>query len=482
MDEHETSQFLSRSLQDNTGREAFKSWLFRLADVDHSQTVTMEQLELVLKAVTADHIDTCDLAFEGDKDDPQFVARQIMAEYDTGQTGFLSEEEFMVLADLIVSNYERKVAQDAERNTKHIGPYMLHWKLGEGASGEVYLAVHEETGEKKAIKIIPFAKVTEVSRLDVEVKAMLMLKHKNIVQLEEVLEDEKRVYLVMELCGGGSLADYVHIKPLSEELARFYFKQMMDAVAYCHEQGVCHRDLKLENLLLDDEGTVHISDFGHAGIFREGWDMFSTAVGSLFHLSPEQVEGRCYSGEKMDLWAIGVALYRMVAGKPPFYSKHINQLLDDIKAVRYTCPPTMSRFCADFIGRLLKYDPEERWDFDQLLVHPWLAGLTTAPSLEMQSVTFPHVEVELSDIKSAASALNVVCVRYGDSTLKCHYPKKDLKFKIELGSMPNVTPEQVEVKFRLKKGQTRQFQEMVEALLEVLQERIDERRSSANRQ
>lgn len=92
--------------------------------------------------------------------------------------------------------------------------------------------------------------------------------------------------------GGGSLADYVTIKPLSEKLSKKYFYELCEAVLYCHNQGVVHRDLKLENLLLDNEGRLHVSDFGHAGIFQTGWDMFSTAVGSLLHLSPEQVSGQ----------------------------------------------------------------------------------------------------------------------------------------------------------------------------------------------
>jgi serine/threonine protein kinase len=96
---------------------------------------------------------------------------------------------------------------------------------------------------------------------------------------------------------------------LSESATRFYFKQLVEGVGYCHSQGVCHRDLKLENLLLDDDGNLKITDFGHAGIFQEGWDMFSTsAVGSLAHLSPEQIRGNWYSGEKIDIWSIGIIL------------------------------------------------------------------------------------------------------------------------------------------------------------------------------
>lgn len=164
----------------------------------------------------------------------------------------------------------------------------------------------------------------------------MMLDHPSIVKLHEVLENEEYVFFVMELCGGGSLSNYVEMKPLSERLARYYMPQLIKGLKYCHNkvishllftidslldsqrdhvdwksiQGVCHRDLKLENLLIDNNGHLKISDFGHAGIYREGWDLFNTRlVGSLYHLSPEQVQGQCYSGEKIDIWAVGVILY-----------------------------------------------------------------------------------------------------------------------------------------------------------------------------
>jgi len=241
------------------------------------------------------------------------------------------------------------------------------------------MGIDIETGKRKAIKIIPLTDITNLSRVDTEIKvrscsflsttvvrliadshssrlcvslslsqAMLMLRHPNVVQLEEVFQDEGNVYFVMELCGGGSIADYVDVKPLSESLARYYFLQLVAAVKYCHSQvsiaaahrrarchvvfrlhhysrsssyaddrlpslatlqGVVHRDLKLENMLLNNEGVLKVADFGHAGIFNEGWDLFSTAVGTLHHLAPEQVEGHVYSGEKVDLWALGIALY-----------------------------------------------------------------------------------------------------------------------------------------------------------------------------
>jgi Ca2+-binding EF-hand superfamily protein len=176
----------------------------------------------------------------------QASIEKIMQEFDSGGTGYLSKQEFMLLAKLIVHAY-RATAKADKKFT--IGKYVVGDKIGEGACGVVHLAANRKSGEQKAIKIIPRGNVSDLSRLDVEVRAMMMLKHPTIVELEEVLENEDSVFFVMELLGGGSLADYVDVKPLSEDLARTYFATLVEGLAYCHAQGVAHRDLKLESML-----------------------------------------------------------------------------------------------------------------------------------------------------------------------------------------------------------------------------------------
>jgi len=123
------------------------------------------------------------------------------------------------------------------------------------------------------------------------------------------MEGEEHVFFVMELCGGGNLNEYIGKVPLSEDAARYFFSQIVEGVAYSHKAGVAHRDLKLDNILLDNQGkmvcsldvelfsiillslaNVKITDFGHAGVYQHGWDVFSTPlVGGLSHIAPEQV-------------------------------------------------------------------------------------------------------------------------------------------------------------------------------------------------
>ena len=172
------------------------------------------------------------------------------------QIGNLSKDEFMILADIIVRHYSKKASE------RSVGKYVIGRKIGQGAVGTVHVATEMNTGERKAIKIIKRGDCADLSRLDTEIRVMMMLHHPNIVELEEVMESEQSIYFVMTLCGGGNLSEYIAIQPFGENLAREYFGRLVQAMIYCHAQGVCHRDLKLENLLLDNQGRLHIADFG----------------------------------------------------------------------------------------------------------------------------------------------------------------------------------------------------------------------------
>ena len=154
-----------------------------------------------------------------------------------------------------------------------------------------------------------------------------------------------------------------------------------------------------------------MSDFGHAGIYQQGWDLFSTAVGSLYHLSPEQINGECYSGEKTDTWAMGVALYRMVVGKPPFCSSDINQLLEDIRAVNYEVPEGLSEEVKDLLATILKLNPDDRPDLNVVLNHPWLANHKKAnPSIIIRPLTVKRKKFSVENLVSSIRDLDVVVV------------------------------------------------------------------------
>ena len=157
--------------------------------------------------------------------------------------------------------------QNQGKKTKKKGPYVLGPTLGEGAFAKVKVATQIHTKEKAAIKILDKSRLLEdendILRFKKEISILKKLRHKNIIQLYEVMESKKSLYIVMEYCEGGELFDYiVKKKQIPEMEACQLFQQIINGVEYLHGQNIIHRDLKPENLLLDYNKNIKISDFG----------------------------------------------------------------------------------------------------------------------------------------------------------------------------------------------------------------------------
>eukprot|EP01088_Endostelium_zonatum_P011809 TRINITY_DN25972_c0_g1_i1.p1 TRINITY_DN25972_c0_g1~~TRINITY_DN25972_c0_g1_i1.p1 ORF type:complete len:772 (-),score=214.86 TRINITY_DN25972_c0_g1_i1:56-2371(-) len=360
--------FLKELLKGSELRKRFINWLFLLGDADRDKCLNVSELDHILRALSKDGIQPIDLVFDRPQS-PALIPQQLIEEYNISKTGSLTRAEFKVLGELVIHQYEQNSHKQA-----HIGKYNLKQKLGAGASGVVHLAVtSREQSVTKAIKIIRRGDVSELSRLDTEIKALLMLDHPNVVRLDEVLENDDFIFFVMEVCGGGALSSFVQVKELKESQVRFYVQQLCIGLKYCHSVGVCHRDLKLENLLLDNEGNLKISDFGHAGIYKKGWDLFSTGlVGSLFHVSPEQVLGHAYSGEKLDIWGVGIIIYHMIVGTPPFFTANTQTLLHNITNTIYTFPDDVPAPAQDLTKMILQADPDNRPSVGKILKSEFL--------------------------------------------------------------------------------------------------------------
>eukprot|EP01105_Mastigella_eilhardi_P021404 TRINITY_DN517_c2_g1_i4.p1 TRINITY_DN517_c2_g1~~TRINITY_DN517_c2_g1_i4.p1 ORF type:complete len:1083 (-),score=286.85 TRINITY_DN517_c2_g1_i4:2433-5441(-) len=268
---------------------------------------------------------------------------------------------------------------------------------------------------------------------------MKLLQHPNIVVLEEVMETPENVFFVMELCEGGNLAEHVAIEPLHRSTAKYFFTQLAKCVQYCHQRGVCHRDLKLENLCLDSEGkNVKVCDFGHAGIFMKGFDFFTSLTGSLCHIPPELIVGESYSGEKVDVWAMGVVLYRMLMGRPPFYNENAKLIVDLIQKIKYSAEGLPHKV-ADLLHRIFVRDPQARPTVDEILRHPWLRRHRTR---EIASLFTGRLTLEHNTHTSTAWALlhaslkelsiHSFPVKTDLCTLRCHYVPRELKFLARL--------------------------------------------------
>eukprot|EP01027_Heterolobosea_sp_BB2_P016967 GEZU01024076.1.p1 GENE.GEZU01024076.1~~GEZU01024076.1.p1 ORF type:complete len:331 (+),score=90.96 GEZU01024076.1:85-1077(+) len=253
--------------------------------------------------------------------------------------------------------------------------------LGSGTFSTVRLAVHKQTGRQVAIKVIDKfnIEVNEAS-LKTEVTILKSVSHPNIVNLYDVYENETKVYLVMELLTGGELFDrIVNVYPngYSEKTASQLVTKIIKAIQYLNSKGIVHRDLKPENLLYEDErddSDIKITDFGLAKIAK-GEMLLKTACGTPNYVAPEVLLNEGYDSA-VDMWSVGVILYILLCGFPPFYSESTPELFDQIISGRYDFPEEywgkISPSAKDLINKLLQVDPSKRYTPEQALNHPWI--------------------------------------------------------------------------------------------------------------
>ncbi|XP_077977454.1 uncharacterized protein LOC144433014 [Glandiceps talaboti] len=303
-------------------------------------------------------------------------------------------------------------------HSKRVGQYLLGRTLGEGSFAKVKEGIHIGTGEKVAVKIIDKEKAKEDhyvrKNLRREGKILQMVRHAHIVKLLETLETDNHYYLVMEFCSGGNILGKVSSNGnimakvsgravMSEAEVRKYLRQVVSAVDHLHRAGIVHRDLKVENLLLDDDGNIKIIDFGLSNSLRSlsisestddtipiksSQEMFQTQCGSPAYAAPELLAKRKYS-TNVDVWSIGVNMFVMLTGVLPFtvdpynlkalYKKMINKDTNPV-------PPYLSEDCRDLLFLLLEPDPRKRPQLTSIMDHQWL----NKGCLPLQLVPFPN--------------------------------------------------------------------------------------------
>ncbi|XP_068567721.1 SNF related kinase b [Cebidichthys violaceus] len=262
------------------------------------------------------------------------------------------------------------------------GLYHLGRTLGRGHFAVVKLARHVNTRQLVAVKMIDKTKldVMAASHLLQEVRCMRLVQHPNVVRLYEVIDTPTTLYLVMELAEGGDLYDYIlrHEGGVAEGNAKRHFAQIVRAVAYCHQLHVVHRDLKPENVVFfPQQGAVKLTDFGFSNLFQPG-TMLATSCGSLAYSAPEILLGEEYDAPAVDIWSLGVILYMLVCGAPPFQETNDSETLVMILDCRYRVPEHVSDNCRDLISRMLQKDPSGRASLEEIEAHGWLQGLDDA--------------------------------------------------------------------------------------------------------
>ena len=255
--------------------------------------------------------------------------------------------------------------------------------LGKGSFAVVHRARKLVDGYFYAIKVIRKRdlNVEELENVQEEVAIMGKIDHPNVVKLFEIYETTQKVYLVMELLEGGELFERIIAKKhFTEATAAHVIRDISSAIAYLHEHGIVHRDLKPENLLFKDNSdiaTIKITDFGlakYVGDSMHSKGAGNTAVGTSQYLAPEVITSRMY-GPEGDVWAIGVILYILLSGFPPFYEEDINLLYDQIlkATVDFSDPSwlSVSNDAKRLISSLLVVEPSKRFTAKEILAFNW---------------------------------------------------------------------------------------------------------------
>jgi len=259
--------------------------------------------------------------------------------------------------------------------------YIMKDVLGTGAFSQVRLAESKDhTGKLYAIKVIDKKALKgKEDSLENEIKVLRRLDHPNVVKLLEAYESKHSVYLVMQLVTGGELFDRIVEKgSYTEKDAADLIRQVLDAVAYMHREGVVHRDLKPENLLYqcqDEDSKIMISDFGLSKMEDSG--IMATACGTPGYVAPEVLAQKPY-GKSVDVWSIGVISYILLCGYPPFYDENDANLFAQILKGEFEFDSPywddISEDAKQFIRQLMCVDVEKRLSCEEALRHAWITG------------------------------------------------------------------------------------------------------------
>uniref|UniRef100_A0A8D2DAD6 non-specific serine/threonine protein kinase n=1 Tax=Sciurus vulgaris TaxID=55149 RepID=A0A8D2DAD6_SCIVU len=253
--------------------------------------------------------------------------------------------------------------------TAFMDRYEVLRAIGCGGSSQVKLARHLLTGVEVAVKVLS-KKKQDLSRYS-EVNVMMGLEHPNVIQLFQVIETGQHIYIVMEHVGGGQLLDHIQSGGMREEEARRLFRQIVYAVGHCHKKDIAHRDLKVENIMVDARGNIKLLDFGISVKFRPGQKLRGFQ-GTLPYLAPEIIQREEYEAPLVDVWSLGVILYYMLSGTHPFRKIFPWDLATQIVEARYYIPDHIPVQARRLIRKMLTKNPVQRPTVEEILQHPWL--------------------------------------------------------------------------------------------------------------
>jgi protein-serine/threonine kinase len=303
----------------------------------------------------------------------------------SSQYSTYSEEEILKLEDEVLENimtrsneWPREVG--LKRRTKKFSEFKILKNMGEGAYGKVVLVEHEKDPvykiimkciDKKRILVDTWVRDRKLGTIPSEIQIMANLNsepHPNIMRIVDFFEDSNYYYLETPIFGNPpaiDLFDYIEVKTdMQEGECQFIFKQICSAIYHLHNHGIVHRDIKDENVIVDENGLIKLIDFGSAGYTKQG--PFDVFVGTIDYASPEVLRGDKYEGKPQDVWALGILLYTMLYKENPFYN------VDEIMEGDLRIPRIISDGSIDLIQKILIRDLKNRSTITDIVEDPWL--------------------------------------------------------------------------------------------------------------
>jgi len=279
--------------------------------------------------------------------------------------------------------------------------YEIGKTIGKGSFAVVKEGLQKETGLRVAIKIVDKKDaVFDAESLEQEIATMKKVSHPNCVLLHEVYDESNKTYLIIDLITGGTVMDrIIAIDHFSEKDAAAVTADVLNAIHYLHNIGITHRDLKPENLLYasndpnsPDYNTIKVADFGLAKFVSES-SMMKTTCGTPGYVAPEVLDPYLPFtngyGPEVDLWSLGVVLYIMLCGFPPFYDDSTAVLFKQIRKGEYTFPSPywdeVSDGAKDIVSKVLVVDPSKRYTAQQCLDHAWISHAGEASAKKLHS-------------------------------------------------------------------------------------------------
>ena len=341
--------------------------------------------------------------------------------------------------------------------------YTLTKKLGSGTFGDVYLTTRKDNNIQYATKRMDRELVEHPQYCKYfvnEVSILRSIYHKNIVKIEDLKKTKNHYYIIMEFCNGGSLAKtlekYMEMykKPFSEKIVQHIMRQVVSAVNYLHELKIVHRDLKLDNILLNYESEIDknqmnlfkseikIVDFGFATHMTSA-KLLTSAIGSPFNMDPRILK-KFTSGknnlqrydEKADIWSLGALCYKMLTGENPFYAESVQELASKVEEGTFKVPISFARETISFLLGMLQYDSSQRLSAKELMNHPFLIkNVEDFSYIDLRKVThkmkYDDLYINIKENQTIFSLVNVVNKK-GENQFNIN--PNDL-FPIETGSL-----------------------------------------------